>query len=324
MARIKYYYDTETCRYERIKTSTWDVVMNAAGLLFLCTIIGFGFAYLRTIFFPSQVELALMKENKELEYHYELLNKEVTNLKDIAVSLQDRDDNIYRVVFESEPIAKEIRTAGTGGTQKYKDLLDQTLDREDLIISTLQKIDLLKRQMYIQTKSYDEIAKLAYDKQALLKGIPAIQPVPNEDLKRIASGYGYRMHPILKVRKFHAGMDFSAPKGSPVYATADGKVLKAKYNGAYGKFIEIDHGFGYKTRYGHLNSFDIKAGAKVKRGQKIGEVGSTGRSTAPHLHYEVVHNKKHVNPVNFFYNDLSPEQYEEVLRISSIENQSLE
>jgi murein DD-endopeptidase MepM/ murein hydrolase activator NlpD len=252
-----------------------------------------------------------------------MLNKEINNVGDMLSVLQDRDDNIYRVIFEASPIPMEIRKSGTGGTEKYKALLEEKLSREDLIIGTLQKIDQLKKEMYIQTKSYDELVALSKRKAEMVSAIPAIQPIANQDLRRFASGFGYRTHPILKVSRMHTGCDFSAPTGTPVFATGDGKVITAKRSSGYGNEIEIDHGFGYITKYAHLSSFDVREGQKVKRGQQIGKVGNTGLSVAPHLHYEVMHNKNKVNPVNYFFNDLTPEEYDQMLEMASIENQSL-
>lgn len=324
MAKIKYYYDTETCRYERVKVSTTDVVINAVGVFFVCVILGVLFAGAYLSLFPSARESRLMKENEELSYHYNLLSNEMTELRKMMLVLQERDDEIYRVIFEAEPIPDEIRLAGAGGSQKYKDLYDKRLSREDIIIGTFQKVDALKRQMYVQTKSYDEILNLAKSKTEMLSCIPAIQPIANKDLNRIASGFGMRFHPILKFRRMHAGMDFSAPKGTPVYATGDGVVIEAeRAHDGYGNQVVIDHGFGYVTRYAHLSAFAVKKGTRVKRGQVIGDVGSTGLSVANHLHYEVIYKGKPVDPVNYFYNELTPEQYEKMLELSSQENSSL-
>ncbi len=323
MARIKYYYDTETCRYERVKTPITDVVMNTLGFVFICIIFGFGFAYVRYKFFPSDRERELMKENKDLLYSYQLIEKEIGDMRQMLGYLQHRDDKIYRVIFETDPIPPEIRAAGAGGSRKFQQLIDKKLSKEELVLSTVKKIDLLKRQMYIQTKSYDELIELAKNKTELLKSIPAIQPVANKELMRLASGFGMRMHPIYKVRRMHHGVDFSAPRGTPIYTTADGRVTKVEYSKGYGRQVEIDHGFGYITKYAHMSKWDIYKGQRVKRGQKIGEVGSTGLSSAPHLHYEVIHNKKKVNPINYFFNDLAPEQYAKLLQLATVENQSL-
>ncbi len=323
MAKIKYYYDTETCRYERVKTSKVDITINAVGILFLCTLIGFGFSLLYAKYFPSRNELKLIKENEDLLYSYELVEKEMESIREMMSTLEERDDNIYRVVFEAEPIPDEIRTAGAGGVRKYQDLIESGLARKELIVSTLDKLEHLKRQMYIQTKSYDEIVDMAKNKADMWSSIPAIQPVSNKELRRLASGYGYRIHPILKVKRMHTGIDFSAPRGTPIYATADGTVEIVNFDRGYGKQVMIDHGFGYKSRYAHMFKFDVKKGQKVKRGQKIGEVGNTGLSTAPHLHYEIIYNSRKVDPINYFYGELTPEQYDVMLKMSSVENQSL-
>lgn len=324
MAKIKYYYDTETCRYERVRTSNFDIIINALGLLFACSLFGFLFATIYIKYFPSAEEARLIKENNDLLYAYELLEREQSNISDMLAVLQDRDEKIYRVIFEADPIPMEIRQAGAGGSQKYQDLLDKKLSREDLIVDTYQKVDQLKRQMYLQTKSYDEVADLALAKAEMLSAIPAIQPVDNKNLKRLASGFGYRIHPILKVRKMHTGLDYSSPKGTTIYATGDGRVRKArKSNRGYGWEIEVDHGFGYVTKYAHMSKFHVKKGDRVVRGQKIGEVGNTGSSTAPHLHYEVIYKGKKVNPIKYVSRDLTPEQYAILVDQSAAENQSL-
>ena len=239
-------------------------------------------------------------------------------------NLEERDDNVYRIIFEAEPIPNTIRQAGIGGVNRYKELLDGNLKREEIIMDTYNKIDELKRKMYIQTKSYDELINLATNKEELIASIPAIQPVSNKNLKRMASGYGMRIDPFLKVKRMHYGLDFSLEKGNPVYATADGKIKTVKSSfGGFGKYIYIDHENGYMTVYGHLDKFKVKRGQKVKRGELIAYSGNSGRSTAPHLHYEIIKNGKKVNPINYFFNDLTPNQYEEVLKIASVENQAL-
>ncbi|PWJ42521.1 M23 family metallopeptidase [Sediminitomix flava] len=325
MAKIKYYYDTETCRYERVKTSTGDIVLNTIGILFLCSLFGILFSAIHSSYFPSAKEVQLIKENEEMAYHYERMHKDLEGALNMMNTLQDRDDNIYRVIFEAEPIPSNIRKGGTGGSEKYKNLLKNESGREDLIIDAQKKLDDLKKQMYGQTKSYDEIAKLAANKSKMLASIPAIQPVSNKDLKRLSSGFGRRLHPILKTWKKHEGVDFSAERGTPIYSTGDGVVKTArKSSGGYGWLIEIDHGFGYRTRYAHMSRFDVKKGDKIKRGQRIGAVGNTGRSTAPHLHYEVIYKNKKIDPVNFFTKDLTPEQYDELRKMAAVENQSLE
>lgn len=324
MARIKYYYDTETCKYERVKVGTWDIVLSLLGFLSVATIIAITIVLVYNTYFESPKEALQKKENEELRLYYGILNKEMDAAQQMMAALQKRDDNIYRVINEAEPIPRTMREGGIGGTERYKKLLDEGLEQERLILSTLKKIESLKKQMYIQTKSYDEIVLLAKTKDQMYASIPAIQPVTNKELTRLASGFGRRIDPIYKVRRMHYGVDFSAPRGTPIYSTGDGVVKKVKSNyGGYGKEILVDHGYGYVTRYAHLSEFNVKKGQKIKRGECIGYIGSTGKSTAPHLHYEVIKDKRKVNPVHYFYNDLNEDEYQKILELSSIENQSL-
>ncbi|MCZ6899948.1 MAG: M23 family metallopeptidase [Bacteroidetes bacterium] len=326
MARIKYYYDTETCKYERIKVSTWDVALNLLGFLSVAIIIAVGILIAYNTYFESPKEAYLKKENEELKLYYDILEKQMSDAEKMLVFLQERDDNVYRVIFEADPIPPTIRTAGTGGANKYKELLENGLEQEQLILAAFTKVDRLKKQMYIQTKSYDEILELAQNKADMLAAIPAIQPVSNKELKRLASGFGRRWHPIYKVKKMHWGVDFSAPRGTPIYATGDGVVTSAKKSSralGYGNMVKIDHGFGYQTHYAHMHSFVVRRGQKVKRGELIGHIGSTGGSTAPHVHYEVIKNGKKINPVRYFFHDISDDEYDKLLELASIENQSL-
>jgi len=325
MAKIKYYYDTESCKYERVRVRNIDLFLNFLGFAGLALVFGLVIAYFYGQYFQSENEERLTKENEELKTYYELVSKKLEESDQMLGALQDRDDNVYRTIFSAEPIANSIRQAGAGGREKYNELLKKALKNEDLIVGTLKKIDNLKRKMYIQTKSYDEIIKLAKNKEQMLASIPAIQPISNKQLTRLSSGFGMRYHPIYKIGHFHPGIDFTAPIGTPIYATADGVVSVARNNlGGYGNEIQVNHGYGYVTLYAHLSRFNVKEGQKVKRGECIGYVGSTGLSTGPHLHYEVIYRGEKVNPVYYFYNDLSPEEYEKVLELASIENQSME
>ncbi len=270
---------------------------------------------------PSQIEQERELEN--LKLHFELLSKRIDEGREVLKEIQDRDDNIYRVYFEAEPISKEERLAGFGGINRYKSL--DGFQNSSMIKDVTKKIDVLSKQLVVQSKSLDEIVEMAKNKKEMLASIPAIQPVSNKELKRMASGYGYRIHPVYKTRKFHWGMDFSAPKGTPIYATGNGKVEYAKRSRrGFGNHVKIDHGFGYKTLYGHMDSFTVRKGQKVKRGDMIGYVGSSGTSTAPHLHYEVVKGNRKVNPIYYYFNDLTPEEYDLMLEMASKENQSLD
>jgi murein DD-endopeptidase MepM/ murein hydrolase activator NlpD len=241
----------------------------------------------------------------------------------VLTNIEDRDNAIYRLYFEANPIPEAQRKQGLGGVNRYKKY--DGFNNSELIIDANKRIDVLQKRITVQSKSLDEITELAKDKESFLAKIPAIQPIKNEDLTRMASGYGYRSDPFTKVRKFHYGMDFTAPRGTPVYATGDGIIKRADgRSSGYGRHIRIDHGFGYLSLYAHLYKYNVKRGQKVKRGDLIGYVGSTGRSQAPHLHYEVFKDKKRINPVNFYYGNLSPEEFNTLLAIASLENQSLD
>ncbi|MEJ7646914.1 MAG: peptidoglycan DD-metalloendopeptidase family protein [Chryseolinea sp.] len=324
MARIKYYYDTETCKYERVRTRTSDVVLNALGMVSMTVVMAVGLLILYSTYFESPKELMLKNEVKELEFYYTKLNSEVKNLSTILNNVEQRDDNIYRVVLGAEPIQKSVRHAGVGGTERYAEIKDKDFSHQDLVLKLNEKVDLLRRKLYIETKSQDEVVSLAEKKEKLYASIPAIQPISNKQLVALASGFGWRTHPIYKLKKLHTGIDFAASIGTPIYATADGSVaeVSVKFSG-YGKMVEIDHGFGYRTRYAHMHEFVVHRGQRIKRGDLIGYVGNTGMSTAPHLHYEVLIKGSQVDPVHYFYNDLSAAEYEKVLELASIENQSL-
>jgi murein DD-endopeptidase MepM/ murein hydrolase activator NlpD len=259
-----------------------------------------------------------------MEYLYQNLNKEVSKLDNELAHLEHRDDNIYRAVLGAEPIDKSVREAGIGGVDRYEDIKKKDLVHEDFLIKLHERVDKLKRKVYIESKSQDDVIALAENKEKLFAAIPAIQPVANKELIALASGFGMRIHPVYKVRKMHTGVDFAAAIGTPIYATADGIIdkLEVSFSG-YGKQLEIDHGFGYRTRFAHMHGFAVRYGQKVKRGDLIGYVGETGLSTAPHLHYEVFVNGIHVNPIHYFFNDLNAKEYEKVIELASIENQSL-
>lgn len=324
MARIKYYYDTETCKYERVKVKTQDVVLNFLGLTALIVGCAVGLLMLYNTYFESPKELKLKNEIADLKNYYNGLEADVNKMNEILAALENRDDAIYRIVLGAEPIDQEIRNAGIGGTDRYSDIKSSSTAFKEEIIDLSKGVDKLKRKMYIQSKSYDEIVELAENKAKLYAAIPAIQPVANKELIRLASGFGYRIHPVYKVKKLHTGIDFSASIGTPIYATADGVVedVHVSFSG-YGKRVRINHGFGFKTQYAHMHEFAVREGEKVKRGQVIGYVGNTGTSTAPHLHYEVIKNGRKINPVHYFFNDLNPDEYEKIVELASVENQSL-
>lgn len=320
--KIKYRFNPDSLEYERVKTPLWIRIARIFGFISASVVFGGLFLWISYSLLDSPKERRLKREIRQYENQIDLLNEKMDEMNRMLVSLEDRDDKIYREIFGA-PMPKSIRTGGVGGTDRYKDLMGYNNSARLTDIS--KKVDQLSRRMLVQSRSYDELVKLAKAKAEMIASIPAIQPVSNKDLRRMASGFGYRIDPIYKTRKFHKGMDFTSPTGTKVYATGDGviKELERKQWG-YGQSIVINHGFGYQTRYAHLSKMLVKPGQKVKRGELIGYVGSTGKSTAPHLHYEVLYNGNAVNPVNYYYNDLSPDQYEAMLEIASSANQAFD
>lgn len=323
MSKAKYRYNSTTLSYDKIEVTFRDRLLKLLSFLAAGVVIGviiYGITY---TYVDSPKEKQLKQENAQMQAQYSLLNKKLEHLSTVLEDIQHRDDNIYRVIFEAEPIPSEIRTAGFGGVNKYQNL--EALSNADMVIGTSKKLDQLTKQIYIQSKSFDDVFEMAKKKEEMLAAIPAIQPVQNRDLTRMASGYGYRMHPILKYRKFHAGMDFTAPRGTPIYATGKGKVIQADSRASgYGKHVRIDHGYGYVTLYAHMSKLGVKKGQKVNRGDIIGYVGNTGLSAGPHCHYEVRKNGEPVNPVNFYFNDLTAEEYDKMLELSNTPLQSLD
>ena len=323
MARKKYIFNPQTLEYEEYKTSRkkkfWSVVLY----LLSTSVTAFVIVILIQNFFGSPTERMQSREIEYLKLQYDIMNDKIDNLDLLLAELEDRDDNIYRMIFEAEPIPSSVRKAGYGGSNRYM-VLDGYVN-SDMVINTAKRIDVLSSQLYVQSKSFDEIYDMAKNKSEMLSCIPAIMPVKGTDIYRISSHYGHRTDPFYKVTKFHGGIDFSGPVGTCIYATGDGVVSKVEKNkSGYGNNIIIDHGYGYKTRYAHLHSFSVKKGDKVKRGQEIGKMGNTGKSTAPQLHYEVIKNNKAINPINFFYNDITPEEYDKILELSQHPSQTMD
>jgi len=325
MAKVKYYYDPDTLSYRKIEPKKSRRYRNIV-LFFLGSALFGLFALillLNTNLVNTPQELSLNREVKNYELQFELLDKKMQQIEEVLANIADRDNNIYRLYFEANPIPEEQRRAGFGGINRYKSL--EGFNNSEMVIATTKRLDIIKKQMAIQSKSLEEIALLAKEKEKLLAAIPAIQPINNDNLTRMASGYGWRSDPFTKARKMHRGMDFTAPKGTPIYASGDGKVTRADNNSSgYGKHIRVDHGYGYLSLYGHLSKYNVKRGQKVKRGDLIGFVGSTGRSEAPHLHYEVFKDKERINPINFYYGNLSLKEFENMLKYANQENQSLD
>jgi len=325
MSKVKYFYDPDTLSYRKIEPKKSRKYRNIVFFVLGSALFGFMvlILLLNTNLLNTPRELSLQREVKNYELQFELLDKKMEQIEQVLGNMEDRDNNIYRVYFEANPIPEEQRRAGFGGINRYKSL--EGFNNSEMIISTTRRVDIIQKQMVIQSKSLDEITKLAEEKEELLAAIPAIQPINNDDLTRMASGFGWRSDPFTKARKMHWGMDFTAPKGVPVYATGDGTVKRADNAASgYGKHVRIDHGYGYMTLYGHLSKYNVKKRQKIKRGDLIGFVGSTGRSEAPHLHYEVWKDGTRINPINFYYGSLTPDEFENMLKYANQENQSLD
>ncbi len=320
MAKVKYYYDPDTLSYRKIEVRKRDKFKNTVVFTLAFALSGLiGFIVLDQ-FIVSPKERAQNRELENLKLQYELLNKRIEESSNVLADLQERDNYIYRTYFEASPIPDEQRKAGFGGVNKYKKL--EGFDNSKMIINLTKDIDILSKQIVVQSKSLDEIVNLAKEKEKMLASIPAIQPLKNQDLKRMASGFGMRMHPILKSWKMHKGMDFTAPTGTPIYASGNGTVIRSARSSTFGNVIYIDHGYGYETIYAHMSKMVAKRGQKVKRGDLIGYVGNTGRSAAPHLHYEVHKNGRPVNPIYYYYGDLSPEEFTAMQKASQEQRQS--
>ncbi|MCU0317985.1 MAG: M23 family metallopeptidase [Amoebophilaceae bacterium] len=314
MAQIKYYYDTETCNYERIKTSRWNVFFNLVSFLSSSLLTAICIFWSYTAYFDSPREARLKQENDLLKAQYALIQKEIENSSQVLAYLRNQDDNLYRVILEMEPMPHPTEKVVVSNPDRYRDLRD----KNELIATTLQKVDQLKRRLYSQSKSYDALYKLAQEKETMLASIPAILPLANKDLKRLSSPFGMRIHPIYKIPAMHTGVDLAAPRGTPIYAAGNGvvKLVKRSPTGS-GNHVVVEHGYGFLTKYCHMQDFTVKPGQRVARGQCIGYVGSTGTSTSPHLHYEVIKNRKAVNPAHYFVNDLDAMQYDMLLELAS-------
>jgi murein DD-endopeptidase MepM/ murein hydrolase activator NlpD len=324
MSKIKYRFNAKSLTYEKAKASYKEIIWRV--LSYLAT--GIVFATI-TIFvarqiLPSPTEKKKNREIETLQLQYDLLNKKMGQVQEVLKDIEDRDDNIYRTIFESEPLDKAIRYGGSGGSNKYA--VFDGYDNAELLKYTTERMDRLTKQLYIQSKSFDEVVRLAKSKEKLIASIPAIMPINQKDLAHaVTSGFGWRTHPIYKTQEFHPGMDFSAEQGTPIYASGDGVIERAdNLAQGYGNHVVINHGYGYQTLYGHMSKIACVAGKKVARGQLIGYVGSTGLSTAPHLHYEVIKNNEKINPINFYYNDLSPQQYQLLVELSKKTTQSFD
>ncbi len=320
--KIYYIYNPNTLSYDRVYPSFRQRLFSVVRHLLTGILIGGGIFAGLNYFIDSPQDKKIKKDQETLLLQYNLMSKQLDEALNVLSDIQQRDDNLYRVLLQGDPIPAATRNAGLGSDSRYNQLT--ALPDADLVISTAKKIDQLRRQLYIQTKSFDEMVELGRSHEDRLKRLPAIQPVSNKDLKRTASGYGMRFDPIYKTLRFHEGMDFAAPIGTPVYVTGDGDVEFSGWQQGYGNTIVVDHGHGYKTRYAHLSKIMTQRGKKVKRGEEIALVGNTGKSTGPHLHYEVIYKGKHVNPVNYYFMDLSPEEYDRMIQLAENQGQVMD
>ena len=308
--KTKYHFNKETLCYEKIEVTFLKVLRDIGIYTFVGIVIGVATFFAASKLFSSPMEKSLKKENEELKSRYKLIEKQVDEMNGVIRDLHLRDNNLYRVIFQADPI--EINP---DSSLRYYDKLSH-MSNANLMDYISMKTNHLAKSIYVQSKSYDELVLLAKQNENRLQNLPAIQPVMNKDLRRLASGYGYRIDPIYHVKRFHAGMDFAAPLGTDIYATGNGKVSFAGWQQGYGMCVIINHGSNYETLYAHQSKILVRQGQSVKRGEVIGLVGNTGKSTAPHLHYEVRLKGQPQDPRNYYLLDLTPEQYDEMIRLS--------
>ncbi len=313
--RTKYYFNNETLSYEKIERSAMYRLRQTFFYSFTIVSLAVVFAIVLFYVVPSPSEKATRNENQQLKFQYEILSNEMDVMLDVMLDIQQRDDNLYRILFQAEPFPKEKRELSDGSDYKYSDYAN--LNSSKILINTSKKADRLAKMIYAQTESFDEIVYLSEINEKKLQYIPAIQPILNKDLTRIASGFGYRTDPVYRTKRMHQGMDFTAPTGTDIYATGNGVVIASEWKQGYGNTVVLDHGFGYKTLYAHLYESYVEKGDVVKRGDVIAAVGNTGKSTGPHLHYEVRVRNTPVDPMNYYFMDLSPEEYDRMIQIAS-------
>jgi murein DD-endopeptidase MepM/ murein hydrolase activator NlpD len=323
MKKIKYYYNTHTLRYEKLITPLRVKLLRIFGFLAAAFVTAVIIAYFAFQFVGSPYEKKLRADNETLRYQLQRLNDRVQAIDQQMAGLEKRDNEVYRSIFEAQPIPDSLRALQAEKAEEIAKV--ENMPERDLVFSIDTAIRTLKARIETQKKSYTQLVDLVKNKEQLLAATPAIQPVSNKDLNRIASGFGYRIDPVYKTIKLHAGLDFAAPQGTPIYATADGVVRESGFSdGGYGNHVVVNHGYGYETLYGHMVRIKARNGQRVKRGEVIGYVGSTGKSTGPHCHYEVHKGGQKLDPVYFFYNDLSPQQFDQLLKRASSSNQSLD
>jgi len=323
MPPTKYKFNPDSLSFDKVRFGIKALLLRFLAYFLGSVIVAFIYWGIFASFFDSPKEKALKREVEQMTIQYDLIHREMANVEIVLEDLQKTDDNLYRSIFEAEPIPGTLRDGGIGGVNRYDAL--EGYNNSNLVIETANRLDKIIKKVYVQSKSFDDLIKLAKDKEAMLKSVPAIIPISNKDLTRTASGYGWRIHPIYKISKFHYGMDFTAPLGTDIYATGNGTVVAVlSAQRGLGKHIIINHGFGYSSIYAHLSNFNVRAGQKVQRGEIIGFVGSTGTSVANHLHYEIKLNGVNVDPVNYYFEDLNSMEYERMVEIASKTGQSFD
>lgn len=323
MKKIKYYYNTHTLRYEKLITPLRVKLLRVFGFLAAAFVTAALIVFLAFRFIGDPSVKLLRQQNENLKEELQRLNERVAAIDQQMAGLEKRDNEVYRSIFEAQPVPDSLRALQTEKEQEIAKV--ESMPEGALIFSIDTSIRKLEARIAAQKKSYSQLIDLVKNKEKLLAATPAIQPVSNKDLNRIASGFGYRIDPVYKTIKLHAGLDFTAPQGTPIYATADGVVTESGFSdGGYGNHVVVNHGYGYETLYGHMVRIKARNGQRVKRGEVIGYVGNTGKSTGPHCHYEVHKNEQKLDPVYFFYNDLSPQQFDQLLKRASASNQSLD
>ena len=323
MKKIKYYYNTHTLRYEKLETPLRVKLLRVFGFIAAALVTAGIISLLAFRFIGSPNEKLLRAENERMKDRYRELSKETKKIEQQMKELEDRDNEVYRSIFEATPIPDSARLKDLEKEQQITKV--EGMEQNDLINSIITSLNNMGSRINVQKASYKDLGGMVKDKEKLLAATPAIQPVSNADLKRIASGFGYRIDPVYKTVKLHPGLDFAAPAGTPIYATADGTVEFAGNRGdGYGNNVIINHGYGYKTLFGHMFRIKARSGQRVTRGEVIGWVGSTGKSTGPHCHYEVIKNGNKIDPIYFFYNDLTPEQFDRLLKLAAAANQSFD
>jgi murein DD-endopeptidase MepM/ murein hydrolase activator NlpD len=323
MPRTKYKFNPDSLSFDKIRLGVRALLLRFMAYFVGSVIIAVLYWGIFASFFDSPKEKALEREVQQLTIQYDLINREMVNIENVLEDLEKTDDNLYRTIFEAEPIPATLRSGGVGGVNRYKSL--EGYNNSNLIIETVNRLDMIRKKIYVQSKSFDALIELAKNKEDMLRSVPAIIPISNKDLTRVASGFGLRIHPIYKIIKFHSGMDFTAPAGTGIYSSGNGVVVSVQSSQrGLGKHIIIDHGFGYSSTYAHLSNFNVRVGQKVQRGDVIGYVGNTGTSIANHLHYEIKLNGINVDPVNYYFEDLSPSEYERMIEIASKTGQSFD